>query len=127
MPDLWPSDFGQSDVVPPVSILREQADLIGKKTRGVIYGTIQTSKAGTDFLHEFMLVVPTLDNYTYRLLFVRHPIQLYPATLTAELLQQDFRAGTADEFVRQLGAVLSSPQTIEIVRVLLSQAQVVAT
>src|ERR1700679_1553774 len=32
MPNLWPDDFGTFTLTPPITILREQAEFLGKKT-----------------------------------------------------------------------------------------------
>jgi hypothetical protein len=81
MPDLWPDDFGTEDVVPPVVILREQGQALAKKTGGLVVGNVISKRNGDEFLHTFLLEVPTLDDYSYQLLQVKHPILLYPAKL----------------------------------------------
>lgn len=113
-------------MTPPVTILHEQAQFIARNTKGLIEGEVSTSKAGQNFLHQFFLVVPLLDNYTYRLFFVEHPLQLYPATLFAEAMQKQFQVATSEEFIERLREVLSSRETVKIVRALLAQSQGIA-
>jgi hypothetical protein len=45
---LWPDDFGTIEDMPPVEILRQQAYLLGQKTRNVLEGAVvlQTNPSG---------------------------------------------------------------------------------
>lgn len=121
MDDLWPTDFGTFDTPPPRSILREQADLLSKKTRGALEGVVTTSPHGNGFAHNLMVVVPLLDNYTYRLLVVVHPLQFYPLDLQADVMGQTFRCGTEQEFKEKLRAVLGSDQAKNVIKAIRAQ------
>src|SRR6266446_453362 len=78
VPDLIPNEFGESEVTPPVRYLRVQRDSIPRKTNGLIEAVIRTVSTGASFEHIFYLSVPSLDDYTYHLLTVQHPIDFYP-------------------------------------------------
>ena len=41
--DLWPENIAESNMVTPVSILREQAALLGDKTKQLVTGEVQTT------------------------------------------------------------------------------------
>ena len=41
--DLWPKEFAPPTQVSPVAILREQAELLGEKTGGVVEGEVTTA------------------------------------------------------------------------------------
>lgn len=126
MTDLWPETLGQLTQTPPNTILREQGQILANKTKGLLEGVVSTSKSGTGFLHQFFLVAPLLDNYTYRLLLVQHDLGLYPAEATFEGDGQTTKCNSAEEFQRFLRSVFSSPKTMEIVSVLLAQMQEVS-
>ena len=96
--DLWGDIRGVTSDVAPVSILREQADLLREKTEGLIEGEIvtRTEQTGTgtghfppepipresNLVHTFLIRAPKLDNYRYVLLSVEHDgSELYPVTL----------------------------------------------
>jgi hypothetical protein len=81
--DLWPDDFGQSDLPPPVVILKEQAELLAAKTRGFVLARV-SSTAGSSFKHTMYLTAPYLDGYTYQLLQAFHTIEMYPLTVASE-------------------------------------------
>ncbi|NJM27682.1 MAG: hypothetical protein HC856_04560 [Pseudanabaena sp. RU_4_16] len=39
---LWPDDFGPIEVIPPVAILRQQAYILGQKTRNILEGEVSS-------------------------------------------------------------------------------------
>jgi hypothetical protein len=127
MPDLWPADFGKLDDTPPITILREQADLLAKKTQGIIVATITSSKmagptSGRDQIrHMFSLTVPTLDNYSYLLMTVSHPIELYPANVSTHT-DESFLANSPTEFMNVLQKVFAADRTLRVIQSLTASA-----
>lgn len=118
--DLWGS-LDAKDLVQrtPLSILREQAGLLGQKTNNLIEAQVaRTSHYGSDFVLALNIVVPGLDSYTYELLSVRHPVTLYPVTV----LSDGTTLENEEAFVNWLRAKLSSQDTHRIIGNLLSQA-----
>ena len=75
-PDFW-GELGVDHVKSPVSILREQAALLGKKTNNLIEAQVGTEAFQSDFIHSFNIVVPALD-YRYLLFSIRHGANIYP-------------------------------------------------
>lgn len=121
--DLWPDDLADTSVVAPVAILREQAALLAKKTKGLIEGRIQTNTAGTgrNFLHHFFLVAPPLDNYTYHLLTVSHEMTLYPVTVMYVPTRENESVESEDAFVALLATSFRRPETRRVIEALLVQ------
>ena len=82
MSDLWPA-IEQPTIKAPVVILREQAQLLGEKTRNIVEAEV-TRIEGEDwipwyhFAYAFWIVAPTLGNYRYRLFAIAHGIDIYP-------------------------------------------------
>jgi hypothetical protein len=101
-----------------MSILREQAALLGPKTQNMIEAKVHTSVEYGDFYHTFMLVVPALDNYTYQLFRLRHGIELYPLVQVPEAKSMK----NQEEFERWLREKLTSEETRRIISRLLAQA-----
>jgi hypothetical protein len=124
MPDLWPADFGTLDVTPPLAVLREQAELLSRKTRNHLRGHVLTSLNGISVLHQFLLVAPALDNYSHKLFEVAHTVHLYPATIQTEGGGREYACETYKEFVDNLREVLTCERTVSIVRAILAQAEV---
>ncbi len=115
-PDLW-GDVQASGVRTPVAILREQASLLGKKTQQVVEAEVETQVFDKLFLHAFNLVVPALSYYRYNLFTVKHGIDFYPLDVGIGSYLK-----TEDEFLKWLGAQLSSPETKRIIGNLLAQS-----
>jgi hypothetical protein len=121
MADLWPKDFGSGSLTPPVKILREQATLLTKKTRGAIVASVMTHKDDATLNHHFLLEVPSLDNYTYSLLEVYHQISFYPLKLNAHG-RGWVECADQENFLHVLKEVFNSDETRIIVESLLGQA-----
>lgn len=124
MPDLWPQDLGDSTVTPPVSILREQAEALGKKTSGLVTARVQTTAAGDKLHHSFYLEVPSLDDYTYRLFGVEHPMELFPAVIYLDAAGgQKYVSENYEMFLANLRDVFNHPKVKKIIVALKAQAQ----
>ena len=118
-PDFW-GEIGTAEVRTPLSILREQAALLGKKTKGLVEAMVDTDTSGRDFRHRFKLVVPALDNYAYELFRITNGIDLYPVTAFDAGKQLTLRS--EDAFLDWLKEKLSSPETKKITANLLALA-----
>jgi hypothetical protein len=123
MPDLWPGTFGDVKVTPPVKLLREQADLLGDKTGGLLEGLVSTSKDGENFVHSFYVVAPSLEDYSYQLFAVNHPLEFYPALIWAGNSEQPIRSADAEQFEEHLRQVLGSERTLKVIAALLAQVE----
>ncbi len=42
MNDLWPNDFKIDDIKAPVTLLREQASLLGQKTQNIVEAQVRS-------------------------------------------------------------------------------------
>lgn len=117
--DLW-GGFDPAEVRTPLSILRQQAALLGDKTKHLVEARVNTYSSGSDIYHAFNLVVPALGNYTYELFRVDHGIELYPVTLDSS--HKFLKLENEEAFVRWLSSCLSSETTKRIVSNLMGQA-----
>jgi hypothetical protein len=116
-PDFW-GDIAPGTVRTPAAILREQATLLGTKTKNLIEARVVTDASFGEIRHRFLLVVPGLDNYKYQLFRIEHDVNLYPVTVETEppvLLE------TERDFTKWLQSTLSSDHTRKILGNLLSQ------
>jgi len=134
--DFW------GEIVPaqertPLAILREQASLLGTKTKNLVEATVDTSvDPNGQFVHRFTLVVPSLSSYKYELFRIEHGIASYPIAVAPEVPSQLSRGPvnltamgplisqlqTEQEFVDWLRNKLSSDETKRIIANLLAQA-----
>jgi hypothetical protein len=136
MVDLWAEDISVSTLRPPVVILREQASLLGQKTKNIVTAEVRSSTDKKNITHSFFIVAPALDNYRYGLFSIVHNnIELYPVYLDSdwdmmcELYGENFanqgeniKIDSEDEFIDILGKILKSKKTKRVVHSLLTQS-----
>ena len=120
--DFWPDDIGESSIVTPVSILKEQAAALAPKTKGLVTAEVLPTQTGNpQFLaYIFYLSAPTV-NYRYQLLTVTHPISLYP--VGASYRNTTKSLPSENEFRAWLKEALSSDETKRIVAALIAQSK----
>ncbi len=118
--DLWPANIADSKLTTPVTILKEQATLLGEKTRQLVKGEVVTQTTGNLFVHYFYIVAPTLD-YKYELFTLSHGISFYPAVL--KYLNNTLQALTEDSLKDRLKEILTSQQTVTVVQSILAQVR----
>jgi hypothetical protein len=116
--DFWGEITPAEVVRTPLAILREQAALLGAKTSNLVEATVATNVRGSEFIHQFNLVVPSMGNYTYELFKVAHGIEIYPITVLPGLSSLK----TEEEFTEWLRGKLSSDPTKKVIATLLAQA-----
>jgi len=138
MTDLWPDEL-PTTVTPdsPVRILKEQAALLGKKTRGIVQASLRTSGEGSEapkpFVYNFYITCPTLSYY-YKIFSVAMGFEPYPASfrIDSDILKEispgtgegvSLSAKSEQEFVSILGDILQAEKTKKIVASLMLHAQ----
>jgi hypothetical protein len=128
IPDLWPTDFGQSVQPSPSAILRQQGYLLGQRTKNFVIGEVQSSGTSQGFWHEFFISAPLL-NFRQPLLLVEHGMDLYPAKLKARNVKnpnktdRPITAKSANDFLSTLAAILTRAEVTELIRSLLDQCE----
>ncbi len=129
IPDLWP-DIEQTQLVPPIAILREQAAALGKKTNNLLQGRVETTPVGEGrFRHSFYVVAPSLDEYAYKLFWIEHGVEQYPVAAPQQLTllgPPQVREATIEsekELLQYVREVLNSDKTKRIVGSLLAQVK----
>jgi hypothetical protein len=119
--DLWGTDFEADDILPPITIMKEQAALLGRKTKFVVVADIETENVGKEIVHHFSLIARALDNYKYFLFRLKHEIDIYPVTVYWP--PRSYEAKDEEEFTKLLGEILSSENTTKIIRSMLAQSK----
>jgi hypothetical protein len=139
--DLWPCDLAQERLHTPASILKAQAAKLGQKTRNLVEGRVETLSREGRIYQSFILVAPALDNYSYNLFRISHPITMYPIRVehepeTEEQPDEEFfdnifmrsrekqwkTLESEEAFVSWLRSVLGSRHTKRVVDALVSQS-----
>ncbi len=151
MQDLWPEDIviSAEKLKAPVTILKEQASLLGKKTQNLVEAIVRTNErmqAPERFAYDFYLVAPALSAYRYRLFTIMHGIQLYPVNvyvdrdMAAEIApgrvgredmpmifsgipgeQRELLAKSEEELLEILKKIFGAKKTKQIIQALLAQ------
>jgi hypothetical protein len=108
---------------PPVAHLREQAELLSKKTGRELVGRVLTSRYQRDFLHRFLIVAPSLDDYSYELLWVRHSAEMYPLSINSEALGGTVECANEEAFLTKLRTVLADDRTKRVIAAIRAQVE----
>jgi hypothetical protein len=149
MIDLWPEDLGTTATASPLTILKEQASLLGAKTKNILKAGVtryerspavisrnvvaakSAAVADEPFKYAFYLEAPALDNYTYRLFTAAYDVNLYPVRLAVDddiaselgtFSGLDLIASDEEEFKQLLSKILASQKTRKVVNAILSQS-----
>ncbi len=128
IPNFWPEGLGAEDTVfTPLAILRAAATQLGEHTQQMVIGVAeQELMFGSKFRLTFLIEVPSLDHYRYKLLTIEHDIDnFYPVTGRAmrrgPIGGIDEELTSPEELQDWLKRVLSSPGTIKLINTLLQQ------
>ena len=145
--DLWPGKLEPVKTRPPVAILREQASLLGAKTKNIIEGRVESYSdvfdESTDMKYSFFVVASTL-NYSYRLFTITHDIRMYPLTIkmdtetyeevnpkkpggmgVGEMMRRqrnEVQANNEENLTEILKKIFASRKTIQIIGAMLAQS-----
>ena len=133
MIDLWPDKIAVEKMITPVTILRQQASLLGKKTKNIVQGEVRSSKDNfTSFNYAFYIIATAMDNYRYKLLEISYDESLYPVEINVEkeiwdeipfrAMEYHVIAGSEKEFQDILKAIFGSKKVLRVISVLLSQS-----
>ncbi len=147
MDDLWNEQIGEEmPIVSPAVIMKEQATLLGQKTKNIVTATVKRYESDedltmgddfweSDFTYRFTLVARTLGNYRFPLFDITHAISMYPVRFRVfdKVLAQEAFPDTEPEgypeaeaegkFRAYLGFILGARRTSDLVRSLLAQAK----
>jgi hypothetical protein len=123
--NLWGEIPTGDDIRLPIVVLREQAAMLAKATRGVLEGFVAQSREDNNFELELRIVAPALDHYQYTILRVLHGISIYPLRLAPpDTLYRDWiTCSSEEEFEQALADQLSSKSVKKVIASLLAQSR----
>jgi hypothetical protein len=110
--NYWPAEINDAADPEPVAILKEQAALLGGRTKNAVEAIVRTTtEAGTAY-HSLSLKADALGDYLYKLLDVAHPVigrvGDYPITVQSSAGGPPREISGEEEFREWLRAQLSS-------------------
>lgn len=124
--NLWGELPESTEVKPPITILKEQAEMLGQLTKGVLQGQVSITSTYARFNLTFAVLAPALD-YSYELLQARHNIELYPVTINSKWLRRgsllEVECRSEEDFELALAELFSSPGVKSVIASLLSQSK----
>ena len=127
IPDLWGDDI-RVDVVPPIVVLKTQAEAISRRTKGMLTAEISSSTdvdddGAVECRHKLILQARSIGYYGEELLQIQHyESRYYPLTIELPIaIVWDYkitdtpsyirRCNDQDELLEALGRALTSPPT----------------
>jgi hypothetical protein len=136
--DLWPMMTETATTQnTPVSILRRQADLLQKKTDGMVEAYVKSRQLEIGevlsavihlglnrenaFAYSFYLVAPALENYQYLLFWMIQPIEMYPL-LIKDSPEGDIEVESEDVFIAALRAIFAHEKTQRVIQAMIAQS-----
>lgn len=106
IPSLWPEDI-KVDLLPPGTILKVQANTLGKLTQGILDAEVTTVTGEKDYVvHRLDLIAPALDGRRKRVLTATHRADYYPLVLEADCFQPRTPQG-----LHAIGSIISEMAT----------------
>jgi len=121
--NLWGDLPKAGDLRTPITILREQASVLGDATNNVLVGDVITGRRLEGFRLSLGIVAPALDNYRIAILAVNHDMTLYPLLVTDLLSGGEIQCADEEAFKAALKDILSGPRVHQVINSLLSQSQ----
>lgn len=126
MESLWPDSIEVADhEVAPISILKEQAALLGQKTQNLVIAEVDSLVIDERELvaNIFYLVAPALNNYRYQLFTALHEFEeFYPLEINVTFDEQKLTVTSEEELLNTLANIFSHPKTIRIIQSMLLQS-----
>ena len=124
--DLWPNDIDidtMPDITTPISMLKEQASLLGQKTKNIVEAEVKSRDAGNGRISvSFNLVAPALNKYRYELFQIsHHGIELYPVSLAFS--NTSYTAQSPEQFIEHLKKIFANEKTKSVIQSLIAQSR----
>ncbi|WP_107671026.1 hypothetical protein [Cyanothece sp. BG0011] len=133
--DLWPDEIKSIEVISPVTIIKEQGKILGKKTNNIVVGEVKTFQSSQfppsrfPFTYRFVLVC-SIMNYVYRLFDFGFAIEMYPVTIVPDAsirkelaCKEEIKADSEEDLIQTLKEIFSAQKTVKIITTLLAQSQ----
>ncbi|MGK7880377.1 MAG: hypothetical protein AB4060_09800 [Crocosphaera sp.] len=131
--DLWPDEIKTTEIISPVTIIKEQGKILGQKTNNIVVGEVKLMHSTEfPFAYGFILVCSTI-NYEYKLFDFVFPIEMYPvriipdASIANELSlsprNPEIKIESEEDFTDILRKIFSAQKTVKIITSLIAQSK----
>jgi len=121
--NLWGDLSALEAVRSPKGVLQEQASALTEATKRLLVGVVsEREEYGGYFGYDLDVKVPTLNNYVYTVLTIRHSVDLYPVEIRAQRPPIQASCDNETDFERALESILGSTEVRNVLARLRSQA-----
>ena len=124
--DLWGEISLTEAVRTPITILREQAALLEKKTENILQGNVHVTAYGNKFRASFEIIAPSLGDYSYCVLIIDYSVSMYPLRIQEDVTgrsQMPIECSDEESFIQALGEILAHPQMKKVIASLVAQSR----
>lgn len=120
--NLWGAMHDIENLRPPHEIIFEQGRLLKEMTKDLLELKIERKTSNTIFNYDIYISAPSLS-HKQRIFRLTHDFKLYPANLYDEQSSSEYKCADQDEFEKNLGAILSSKETMTTIGALMAQSR----
>jgi hypothetical protein len=132
--DLWPDVMPKTKLCTPLTVLKEQAALLGPKTQNIVTARVTSGRSETgDLVSFFHLVAPALDGYKVAVFAVKQGITaLYPVEINSTIINRSgqtvgvWKIRSEEELLSTLKEIFAHPKMIQAIQSLIAQSEITA-
>ncbi len=122
--NLWGDLDSIEQLRSPIAILRTQAAYLDSYYKGELQGNISRSPGSTGSMKLiFYIVVPALNNFSFKLFTVDHPLNFYPLKIDSPLFDVIYECESEQDFLGTLEEILSSTEVHRALASLYAQTE----
>ena len=121
--NLWGELPVVEKVRTPLSILREQAAVLGQMSERLLEGEVVVTSTVPDQIEAHLnIVASTLGGYSVTILSIRYGLDIYPVRVQHALIEGTrISAKNEEAFIEALKRILTSEPVLKVISALLTQ------
>lgn len=117
--------IAENSVNTPIAVLKELSQVLVKRTNGLLVGKVVQEAWDSQFSLEFYITAPSLNNYSYQVLEIKHDLSFYPLDIRQSNVNANanlsWKAENQEELEEILKTIISSSQVKKVINGLLAQ------
>jgi hypothetical protein len=125
--NLWGELPADAELRTPTQLLKEQASALSDATRGALEGVVSVAHQQEKFVITLSILAPALENYSYEVLYVEHPLQMYPLKVVPSyaryMVSEHIACANEAELEAAVQQVLQSRRVRQVVTTLLAHSR----
>ncbi len=121
--NLWGNLDGFKRIKTPLSIVREQGNLLTQSTKGILKGHVKIDSQGDEISFSLSIIATQLNQYKYEILQAEHDIKIYPVSVYSSNEGEWSACEDEASFLARIKSILSSSETRRVIESLLSQSE----